>query len=390
MFSALASRLKPKPADAPGPDIDPATLPDADTVEAQLLAAQQSGEAQGAGTGGKPGKQTEETPFLIRVHDQGLPSFEERFGEGEIIIGADPECDIVITDIDEAEVLVVKLERIGAACLITLTALCHGIAARGRDLPVGRPLVFPDRATFTIAGEYGFEIGFTPARNPIVEKRSAPAALLAGAVLFAAAGWILSQPSPRPPAPAPAPVSTAEPAREAAPATPTPATPTPATPMRAADRTADSAPDGSAETPPVTPPPEDEPPVASLGEAQSALRNMLSAANLVPPLQLGSRDGVLTVTGALNAAERERAFEVMQGLRERHRVPIEISIESDPPAAPFVTAIVLSPETFVIGSDGRRYAPGQRLPDGGILEKIDDEAIVVNRNGLLERVNYAW
>ncbi|MGY6569916.1 MAG: SctD/MshK family protein, partial [Salinarimonas sp.] len=125
-------------------------------------------------------------------------------------------------------------------------------------------------------------------------------------------------------------------------------------------------------------------------EAQSALRTMLSAANLVPPLQLGSRDGVLTVTGALNAAERERAFEVMQGLRERHRVPIEISIESDPPAAPFVTAIVLSPETFVIGSDGRRYAPGQRLPDGGILEKIDDEAIVVNRNGLLERVNYAW
>lgn len=388
MFSALASRLKPKPADAPGQDADPATLPDADTVEAQLLAAQESGEAQGAGTGGRPAKQAQGTPFLIRVHDQGLPSFEERFGEGEIVIGADPECDIVITDIDEAEVLVVRLERIGAACLITLTALCHGIAARGRDMPVGRPLVFPDRATFTIADDYLFEISFTPARNPIVEKRSAPAALLAGAVLFAAAGWILSQPSPRPPAPAPAPVSTAEPAREA----------TPTTAMRAADGAADippdrirhPEPDGSAETPPVAPAPKGAPPVASLVEAQSALRTMLSAANLVPPLQLGSRDGVLTVTGALNAAERERAFEVMQGLRERHRVPIEISIESDPPAAPFVTAIVLSPETFVIGSDGRRYAPGQRLPDGGILEKIDDEAIVVNRNGLLERVNYAW
>ena len=327
------------------------------------------------------------------MHDQGLPSFEERFGEGEIVIGADPECDIVITDIDEAEVLVVKLERIGAACLITLTALCHGIAARGRDLPVGRPLVFPDRATFTIAGEYGFEIGFTPARSPIVERRSAPAALLAGAMLFAAAGWILSQPSPRPPAPAPAPVSTAEPAREA-----TPATPTPAAPMRDADRVdnvaSDPAPnldaDKAADVPPVTPDREDAPPVASLAEAQSALRSVLSAANLAPPLRLGSRDGVLTVTGALNATERERAFEVMQGLRERHRVPIEIAIESDPPAAPFVTAIVLSPETFVIGSDGQRYAPGQRLPDGGILEKIDDEAIVVNRDGLLERVNYAW
>ena len=46
-------------------DVDPATLPDADTVETQLLAAQQNGEAQGAGTGGKPGKQAEETPFLI-------------------------------------------------------------------------------------------------------------------------------------------------------------------------------------------------------------------------------------------------------------------------------------------------------------------------------------
>jgi hypothetical protein len=380
MFSALASRLKPKSGLTPPQEIDPATLPDADTVEAQLLAAQESGKAQGVGTGGKP----DETPFLIRVHDQGLPSFEERFGEGEIVVGADPECDIVITDIDEAEVLVVKLERIGAACLITLTALCHGISARGRDLPVGRPLVFPDRATFMIAGEYGFEIGFDPGRSPIVEKRSAPVALLAGAVLFAAAGWILSQPAPRPPAPAPAPVSTAESAREAAPATAS------RSDTRAPDRAPDPVAVITAEAPPVAPDTGSDAPAVDLTEARSTLHTMLSAANLVPPLQLGSRDGVLTVTGALNAAERDRAFEVMHGLRERHRVPIEIAIESDLPAAPFVTAIVLSPETFVIGSDGRRYALGQRLPDGGILEKIDEEAIVVNRNGLLERVNYAW
>ena len=51
MFSALASRLKPKSADAPVQDVDPATLPDADTVETQLLAAQQNGESAGRGNG---------------------------------------------------------------------------------------------------------------------------------------------------------------------------------------------------------------------------------------------------------------------------------------------------------------------------------------------------
>ncbi len=378
MFSALASRLKPKPAP------DHADLPDADAIEDQLRAAQARADAAVEA----------DTPFVIRVHDQGRPSFDQNFPEGEIVIGADPECDIVITDIDEAEVLVVKLERIGAACLITLTALCHGISARGRDLPVGRPMVFPDRAAFTIAGDYAFDIAFIPGRVPMVEKHSAPAALLAGAALFAATGWILSQPTPRPPPPAPAEVTSVAPTPEAG-ETPT-RRPMPATEAETLPE-AIPLPEPPASEAAVTPAPEGEdgpgagsPDPASLDAAQGHMREMLAAANLLPPLQVVAADGRISVEGALTGDERARAMEVMQGVRERHPVTIEMAIESDPPATPFITAIVLSPETFVIGSDGRRYAVGQRLPDGGRIEKIDENAIVVNRDGLLERVNYTW
>ena len=138
----------------------------------------------------------------------------------------------MITDIDEAEVLVVKLERIGAACLITLTALCHGIAARGRDLPVGRPLVFPDRATFTIAGEYGFEIGFHAGAQSDRREALGPCrtARRRDASSLRRAGSSRNPHRARPPR---RPLPSPPPSRRAR---PPPATPTPAAPMRDADR----------------------------------------------------------------------------------------------------------------------------------------------------------
>jgi hypothetical protein len=301
----------------------------------------------------------DEEPFILRVCDCGEVCFEQPFAAGEIVIGSSPECDIVITDIDAPEAATLRLEHIGSACLLTLTALAGGVVARGRELPVGHPLVFTERALFSLAEDYTFEAFFAPARTPIAAPGSMPVLLICGAVLLAAATWSLGQTPPRPAAPSATVPVVAEAASVDA-----------ATIRRPAINDVDS-------------------PSARIALAEADLRARLVSGNLIPPLRVGARGTTLLVAGAVTADERERLIAVLDAFRERIDVPLEMSLESEPRSAPFFTAVVLEPEAFVIGSDGRRYRIDQRLPDGGVIETIDENSIVVNRNGLRERVDYA-
>lgn len=369
MLATLKNRLRPAP-DPPDPGNDaglaPDDLPDAERVEAELRAAAAAAPPR-------------DGDFRVLVNDRGAACFEDRFDAGEIIVGADPECDIVITDIDAPEVLVIRLERIGAAGMITLNALCNGVAARGRDLPVGRPVQFPDRAQFAIASDYTFSVDLSPRRQSLAKAPSGPAVLLTGALLLALAGWLLSAPLPRPEVPAPPQTPSSQTERAAPDLSEAPAPAQPAhlrkvTPIPSAD----SAPAGEADAP------------GDVADAAQRLRARLLDANLVPPLVVAPEaDGIL-VSGALSAGERERAIDVMQAFREGASATITMEITAEPREDPFFSAVVLRPETFAIGADGRRYAEGQSLPGGGRIEKIDENAIVVNREGLLERVSYAW
>ncbi|KPQ11615.1 MAG: hypothetical protein HLUCCO17_05370 [Saliniramus fredricksonii] len=368
MLAALKNRLRPAP-DPPDPRDDagltPDDLPDAARVEAELRAAAATVAPR-------------EGDFRIIVSDRGAACFEDRFDAGEIIVGADPECDVVITDIDAPEVLVIRLERIGSAGMITLTALCNGVTARERELPVGRPVQFPDRAQFAIASDYAFSIDLAPRRQKLAKAPSGPAVLLTGALLLALAGWLLSTPLPRPETPAQFPTSPQ--AERAAP--------------DLSEATAPSEPSRLRSVTPIPPadlaaPDEADAPV-NLANATQRLQARLLDANLVPPLVVAPEaDGIL-VSGALSAGERERAIDVMRAFQDGTVATITMEITAEPREDPFFSAVVLRPETFAIGADGQRYGEGQRLPDGGRIEKIDENAIVVNRDGLLERVSYAW
>lgn len=310
----------------------------------------------------------EDEPFVVRVSDRGEVCFEQTFAAGEIIIGASPECDIVIADIDRLEIAAIRLEHIGAACLLTLTALDEGVEARGRELPIGHPLVFTERAVFLVAGDYQFEAFYAPSKVPIAAPGSAPVLLICGAVLLAAAAWTLGQSPPRPDMPDSAPMI---------------ATPQSALPEVVLQRSVDEA---NLRRPEID---EVESPAARMALAEADLRARLVSANLTPPLRVGARGTTLLIDGAVTGEERERLVEVLAGFRDRVEVPIEMSLESEPRGAPFFTAVVLEPEALVIGADGRRYRIDQRLPDGGVIETIDEESIVVNRDGLRERINYA-
>lgn len=50
---------------------------------------------------------------------------------------------------------------------------------------------------------------------------------------------------------------------------------------------------------------------------------------------------------------------------------------------------MLRPETYVLGNDGHRYGPGQALPDGATVVAIDETSVLVDRDGLKERIVYA-
>lgn len=130
-----------------------------------------------------PAEPAIERPFHVEVAEGGEVLFAQAFEAGAFVIGASPEADIIIPDLGEAEVAGIRLETVGAACLVTLTALSTGVTARGRTLAVGRPVLFPERASFTIAGTYAFDVAFTPPTRPIVVERSAlPSLLVAGGV----------------------------------------------------------------------------------------------------------------------------------------------------------------------------------------------------------------
>ncbi len=311
----------------------------------------------------EPPDEADDEPFVVRVADRGEICFDQKFPAGAILIGGNPECDIVITDLEEPEIATLRLENIGAACLVTLTALAPGVVARGRELPVGQPLVFPERASFFVGDEYGFEAFYEPARTPIAAPGAMPVLLICGAVLLAAAAWIIGQPTPRPPLPEEG--SAVE--RQIGP------------PVESID-------DAAIRRPAIN---DVASPAARLALAEAELRARLVSANLIPPLRVGGRVDTLVVTGAVTTEERERIVDVLSDFRERVDIPLEMSLESEPRAAPFFTAIVLEPEALVIGADGRRYRVDQRLPDGGVLEKIDEKSIIVNRDGLRERIDYA-
>lgn len=303
-------------------------------------------------------------PFHVEVADGTEVLFAQPFEAGTFTIGASPAADIIIPDLDEPEIASVKLETVGSACLVTVTALAPGVGARGRELAVGKPVLFPERARFRIADAYDFEIAFTPPTRALtVERSSLPAIMIAMGAMLAALGFTLGGGAPEP---------------ETA----------PARPEIVADAAAPVV--VPASLPPAAQMPiEPASPVSRLVAAEERLRRSFAATGLVPQLRVAANGARLVIEGDLTREERERAIDVIDGFRAQEAVPVELALVSDAREADFFATVVLEPETFLIAPDGRRFGPSQRLPDGRTIVSIDETTILVEREGVLERILYA-
>lgn len=295
--------------------------------------------AAGEGSGG---------PFRLEVRRDGELLFEDRFEPGEVVIGSSPVADVIVADLEDEEAVILRLEVLGVAGLISLTPLVPGVEARGREQEPDRPLAFPERAAFSVEA-FEFTVAHDAPRARMAAPGSLPVLLFAGAALAGLAALISGRAGGSPPAEARTP-----PAVEA----PAPPGSAPAPGPRAAD-------------------------------AETELRLRLVAANLMPPVRVASRSGRLVLSGVVNADERARVLDLLAAARSRLRVPIELELTSDVDVLSFVVSVSLAPDAYIIGRDNKRYEAGQRLPDGGILEAVDETSLVIDRDGIKERVTFS-
>jgi hypothetical protein len=289
-------------------------------------------------------------PFHFKVREDGEVLFERSFQVGDYLIGASLEADIVIPELQEEEMASLHLERAGmGAGIIRLTALDEGVRARGRMLTVGETSVFPARAAFHL-DDFEFTVEYETPPAKLVLPGAGPSLLIAGALLAGAAAYLTS--------------------RNGESATRSASSPSITTPLN-----------GMGE-PPQTP-------QQRLASAETDLKGRLIASNLSPPLVVTRERATLIVTGTVTADERARVSEIIAAFRQRVAAPIELVLASDPDPASFIVGVALKPEVYILGRDGRRYTLRQRLPDGGMIEAIDATSVLIDRDGLKERVIYA-
>jgi hypothetical protein len=291
-------------------------------------------------------------PFALKVREGDETLFEQGFPEGDFLIGASLTADIVIPELIVSEAAILHFEKVRQGSgMIKLTALAEGVKARGRELALSEAMIFPGQATFSI-GPFLFGVRHHAPPAPLILPGRGPLLLIGGALIAGLAAWLMGRtPSGSPQS---SPPIIAYPSLPQAPLTDLPLSPS-----------------------------------QRLAAAETELKSRLVGANLSPPLTLTRERNSLIITGIVGAEERIRVSEVISTFRQRFAVPVEMALTSDPDPVGFVVAVALKPEAYVLGRDGRRYMLRQRLPDGGVIEEIDATSVLIDREGLKERVIYA-
>jgi hypothetical protein len=296
------------------------------------------------------------------VLQDGEVLFDDHFTPRDYLIGAGPTADVIVADLEDDEAAVLRLEVIGLGGLATVIPMVPGLEARGQEQEPHRPVIFPDRGAFRI-GSFEFRVAHDGPAPALASPNSLPILLFAGAVLAAVAGLIAGQSG-----------GAAQGGGQAG------------SRAQAPSVTAEPRPAGGPQAAPDARAAADAKP---LSEVEADMRLRLIAANLVPPLRVATERGALVISGVVGAEERARTLDTLTANRARIPVPVELRLSSDPDVTSLVAAVAFHPTTYVLGRDGRRYAVGQRLPDGGVIAAVEETSLLIDRDGIKERVIFA-
>lgn len=271
--------------------------------------------------------------FRVSLPDAEGRLYVVELGAGEHVLGCGPAADLLVPDAPADETLLLRCDDPPGSGAMVAVALTDGLRLRDRILRVGVPAPLGDRATVT-AGALTLQFeSQTQAAGP---RWFVPAALLGGSAVLAL--WALAG-VPGLPSPPPAVAGL----RGALPET--------------------------AET------------LAADLTARLAQHNLGATATV--------RDGTVRVAGATGPDEARRVRGLADAAARRSRVPVitAVTTETDPAAAQ-VSAVALAPRAYVTWRDGRRFRPGDRLPDGSVLSAIGESGLTLSRDGAETRVRF--
>jgi hypothetical protein len=293
----------------------------------------------------------------VRVEVAGFPPSIKNLGPGNYTLGASPDCELIIPEAPADEVALLHV-RAGSEPS-ELVALSRGITINGRafnlqqreplnvetSLKIGgtRITLTPKISNFQRAGNM-----LRSVKAPV--SFTAPVALLFVALVLGLTAWFSSGPVP-PPAnytysisQRTLPVSTVSPTAKLD-------TPT---------------------------------------EAANELNRLFRAADLANQVNASADISGVLVSGAVDNRAEQRMNEILQLVGSRTRVTIRSNVRPDTSTlVDAISGVALAPARYIVLRDGERYRTGDLMPNGWMVESIDERQVVVVRDGLREILDLA-
>jgi hypothetical protein len=288
---------------------------------------------------------TEQEPVvafeIVLSTEAGLELRRERLPSGNYFIGGEMPADLVLPDLDVAELCILHLTEELNAYIVAITPLTGGINVPGRILTVGVKSVLGDQATLNYEG-LNIEVVALKASFVGANRYARPIMFFAASVLLVLAGTIASQ-----------------------------------------DRWSNIT---NQNTTQITAPQTPLDPATILRSAEFELRRRLRNVNLDQSLKV-INDGVrLVITGKVTEEDRIRLVESLAAARDVLKVPIDTDITSNIDATGTIAGVVLEPQVYVISKDNIRLKVGESLSDGSRIESIESNGVLILRDGIKERV----
>lgn len=267
---------------------------------------------------------------------------QELLAVGDYYIGGEMPADIVLPDLDVPELCIIHLTDDNDVHVASVTPLANGLMGRGRVLPAGLRSVMGDHVIL----RYGtFEIEIEAIKVGVLgsAKAARPLVFFAASFLLVAAGGIVSQDRWSGIVGRKAPVAV--------------------TIQRPTD------------------------PTMVLRNAEADLRRRLRNVELDHTLVVSSDGLRLLISGRVNEEERFRLVEALNSARAALRVPIDTDIVSNADVSGLIAGVVFEPQTYLISKEGVRLRIGEALSDGSKIDTIEQSGVVIERDGIKERIS---
>ena len=280
-----------------------------------------------------------ESKFVVSISGKDGRTSDVTLGPGDYVAGAATSADLIVPDMADAEMVILRLEERAMGGAISAVPLAAGLRARDRDLAPGSTVFFGASAAIT-ARDVSVRVRF--------QSRFRPRRFLAPLGLIAAGAALLSIAVGLSPSWGGA---------------------------------------GEAE-PSVLSDLAMRPTLADPEAAAIELRRRIAAAGLTDAITVVRDDQRIVLAGRIDLEDAARVKDII-GAFARQAARVETDLWIDAAAlTPGLAAIALAPRAYVVTRDGQRLQIGDRFADGSRLEAIDDESVRLNRDGIALNVKF--